>query len=151
MKIEPGLEEKSKELANYHSGTVFDLIGGQFLEVGKKKLVASFTLNEVSRQVFGLLHGGIYAYVSESLASLGGWLGLDLEKELCVGIEINANHLKSVSQPGEIITATATPFHQGKTIQVWQVQFQDSKGEMVSISRCTILIRAKLSKDARPR
>jgi 1,4-dihydroxy-2-naphthoyl-CoA hydrolase len=143
MKIEPGLEEKSKELAKFHTGTVFDLIGARFEEFSKQKLIASFELNQSTRQAFGLMHGGIYAYIAESLASLGGWLNLDLEKEICVGIEINANHVKSVSSPGARIEATATPLHSGKTIQVWQVEFRDNNAELVSVSRCTLLTRVK--------
>ena len=143
MKVDPGLEEKCKELAKNHVGTVFDLIGGKFTEITNTRLVASFTLNHVSKQIFGLMHGGVYAYVAESLASLGGWLGLDLDKEYCVGIEINANHLKSVSQSGAVIVAIATPLQRGKTIQVWQVEFRDSAGDLVSISRCTLLVRAR--------
>jgi uncharacterized protein (TIGR00369 family) len=143
MKIEPGLEAKCLELANYHNGTVFDLIGAEFLELSRSRLVASFTLNQASRQAFGLMHGGIYAYVAESLASLGGWLGLKLDNEICVGIEINANHLKAVSKLGSKIEAVASPLRSGKTIQVWQVEFRDSSGDLVSVSRCTLIVKAK--------
>ena len=141
MKVEPGLEAKSKELANFHSGSVFDLIGAKFIEIATSRIVVSFTLNQSTRQAFGLMHGGIYAYVAESIASLGGWIGLDLSKEICVGVEINANHIKAVSQIGEIIEATATPLHRGKTLQVWQVEFKNSAGDLVSISRCTLLVK----------
>lgn len=143
MKIEPGLEVKSQELAKFHGGTVFDLIEGQFIELATNRVVASFTLNQASRQAFGLMHGGIYAYVAESLASLGGWLSLDLNSQICVGIEINANHVKSVSQLGARVEAVATPLHSGKTIQVWQVEFRDAFADLVSISRCTLLIKSK--------
>ena len=113
------------------------------LELGTKKVVVSFSLNQTTQQVFGLMHGGIYPYIAESIASLGGWLGIDLDKQICVGIEVNANHVKGVSKLGETITGTAIALHPGKTIQVWQVEFRDSTGDLVSVSRCTLMIREK--------
>lgn len=144
MQIESGLEEIGKQLAKKHAGTVFDLVGAEISELSKKRISASFTLNAASRQVFGNMHGGIYAYIAESLASLGGWLNVDLNSQICVGTEINASHLKSVSKLGEKIDVVATPIRVGKKMHWWQVNFHNSKGELVSIARCTLFVAPKI-------
>lgn len=143
MIIEQGLEDKVSELIKFHEDSVFDLIGAEFAEVSRDKISALFTLNKASQQAFGLMHGGIYAYLAESLASIGGWLAVDLSKEVCVGIEVNANHVRGVSKQGTPITATATPLHRGRTLHVWQVEFRDGANALVSVSRCTLLIKTK--------
>lgn len=134
---------KAKILSSLHKGTAFDLIGGKLLTITPKQVKAQFVLNDVSRQAFGLLHGGIYAYVAESMASLGAWMSVDQEKNICVGIEVSASHLKAVSTKGAKIDALASCIKPGKNLQVWSIQFSDKQQDLVSIARCSVYIKAK--------
>ena len=141
MIIAPGLEEKVTILQEKLKGSIFTIIQAEMLEIGLKKVSARFPVNDATKQAFGVLHGGVSAYVAESIASIGGWLHINFETQTCVGIEINASHLKAVDEG--MVTATATPLRIGKTIHVWQVECRDSQDELVSISQCTLLVRMR--------
>lgn len=135
------LQAKAKKLADLHTGTAFDLIGGKLLEVSPSEVKAQFVLNEISRQVFGLMHGGIYAYVAESIASLGAWMSVDQEKTLCLGTEINATHLKAFADRSSKINAYARCLKAGKNMQIWSIEFTDKNKDLLSIARCSVFLK----------
>lgn len=88
-------------------------------------------------QPFGFLHGGASIALAETVASIGAFLAAP-EGYSAFGLEINANHLRSV-QSGKV-TALATPLHSGRSTAVWSIEIRDEEGRLVCVSRCTLAI-----------
>jgi 1,4-dihydroxy-2-naphthoyl-CoA hydrolase len=102
------------------------------------RVVAHMPVGPKVHQSFGLLHGGASVVLAETAASVGGMLHVDQSKERVVGLEINANHLRSV-RIGEL-TAIATPVHIGQRTQVWEIRISDGEENLICISRCTLAV-----------
>jgi len=113
-------------------------LGIEILELTPKRVVASMPVDERTRQPFGILHGGASVALAETVASLGAIMNVDIEKSSAVGLEINANHLRAKREG--IVTATATPFHVGRSTQVWDIRIVDEEERPVCISRCTLAV-----------
>jgi 1,4-dihydroxy-2-naphthoyl-CoA hydrolase len=92
-----------------------------------------------TRQPYGLLHGGASVLLAETLGSTAGNLCVE-PGEICVGIEINANHLAPVRE-GQV-TGTARPLHVGRSTQVWEIRIEDDSGRLACISRLTLAVVA---------
>lgn len=107
-------------------------------EIGEDFLVASMPVDERTRQPFGVLHGGATCVLAESLGSIAANLVLDPEKQYAVGLEINANHLRSV-QSGRV-TAVTRPVHRGRSTQVWEIKIYDENERLTAISRLTMAV-----------
>lgn len=117
-------------------GTAPGNLGIVLTEHGPDFLRATMPVDQRTKQPFGLLHGGASVLLAETLASLGGYLCLDPDSgQQLAGLEINANHLKAVTE-GEV-TGTARPIHLGRATQVWEIRIEDAKGRLVCISRMT--------------
>lgn len=121
--------------------TLVHALGIEMLEVGKGKLMAKMPVDHRTRQPFGYLHGGASVALAETVASVGAFELVDQTQEVVFGLEINANHVKSVRE-GWVI-ATGTVLHQGRTTQVWEVKITDEQEQLVCISRCTIAVVRK--------
>ncbi|KRG15216.1 hotdog fold thioesterase [Lederbergia galactosidilytica] len=121
--------------------TMIENLGIHFLEVGKGKIVATMPVDERTIQPFGYLHGGASVALAETVASYGAAQLIDLEKEVCFGLEINANHIRA-KQSGQVI-ATAEVLHQGKSTMVWDVKIRNEEDKLICVSRCTIAIMPK--------
>ncbi|ARI79144.1 hotdog fold thioesterase [Halobacillus mangrovi] len=89
-----------------------------------------------THQPMGFLHGGASVALAESAASIGAFLNIDSNQYQIFGIEINANHIKSVRNG--VVTGVATPVHIGKNTMVWEIRIENSSSELISTSRCTI-------------
>lgn len=113
-------------------------IGMEFTEQGENFLRGTLPVDHRTVQPFGLLHGGANVVLAESLASFAGYLACD-EGCFCVGIEINANHLRAVTSG--VVTGTAKPVHIGKKTQVWEIRIEDDKGQLSCISRMTLAVK----------
>ena len=113
-------------------------IGINITAATKDKVVATMPVDDRTRQPFGLLHGGASAALAETVASIGAYLNVDPNTQAAVGIELNANHLRGKTEG--IVTATATPLHRGRTIQVWEIRIEDEDAKLVCASRCTLAI-----------
>jgi 1,4-dihydroxy-2-naphthoyl-CoA hydrolase len=109
-----------------------------FEEIGEDFLRASMPVDDRTRQPFGLLHGGASVVLAESIGSVGANLCVDRSKYLCVGQEINANHVRSV-QNGRV-TGTARPVHLGGRTQVWTIDIVNEAKQLLCISRLTIAV-----------
>ncbi|MEX0687019.1 MAG: hotdog fold thioesterase [Balneolales bacterium] len=134
-------EVKQKvELYNKHAAkSMGDVLGIEFLSFEKGKVTGSMPVNTSTSQPFGILHGGASVAFAETLASVGGWLALDdYESYIIVGLEINANHIRSVRK-GKV-NGKATALHVGKKTQVWEIRIEDEENNLVCISRCTLAI-----------
>lgn len=117
-------------------GTAPGNLGIVLTEHGPDFLRATMPVDARTKQPFGLLHGGASVLLAETLASLGGYLCLDPDSgQQLAGLEINANHIKAVTE-GEV-TGTARPIHLGRATQVWEIRIEDTKGRLVCISRMT--------------
>lgn len=114
-------------------------LGFEFLEVGPDFLKGRLPVDHRTTQPFGIFHGGASCVLSESLGSIASWMTIDPEHYRAVGIEINANHIRAVTQGA--VVGTATPMHLGKRTQVWQTDIvEESTGKRVAISRLTVAI-----------
>ncbi len=117
-----------------HLGIAYTAIGEDFIE-------ATMPVDHRTIQPYGLLHGGASVVLAETLGSVAASLTLDLEKQICVGLEINANHLKSVRE-GKV-RGIAKPIHLGKTTQVWEIKIYNEAEQLCCISRITMAILDK--------
>lgn len=139
VKIEESIRNKVESILNPQYNNMGHTLGIQFLELTKKKVKASMPVNEQTVQPMRYLHGGASVALAETLMSIGAWLNLDDEDKTAVGVEINANHIRPVSEGGKVI-GVAIPIHQGSKIQVWETRITTKEGNLVCISRCTLAI-----------
>ncbi|TXE05574.1 hotdog fold thioesterase [Algoriphagus aquimarinus] len=116
-------------------------LGIVFTEIGDNHLIATMPVDERTKQPMGLLHGGANVVLAETLGSVASSLTIDLNKQICVGLEINANHLKGVKSG--LVTGTTSPIHIGKSTQVWEIKITNEQGQLCCISRITMAILDK--------
>ena len=121
--------------------TMVSTLDIRVVEVGDDFLRGTMPVDERTRQPFGLLHGGASVALAETLGSLAGNLCLDGSKEVAVGLDINANHIRAATSG--IVTGTARPLHIGRTTQVWEIRIEDEKQRLVCISRLTLAVVPK--------
>ena len=132
----------SLELANELSTqSLIGHLGIEFVEVGEDYLIARMPVDERTRQPIGLLHGGASVAMAETLASWAATFTVDHDHFNCVGLEINANHLRSVTSGW--VTGVARPISLGRRTQVWEVRITDDDGRLVCVSRCTMAVVPK--------
>ncbi|MCX8254167.1 putative esterase [Beijerinckiaceae bacterium RH AL1] len=113
-------------------------LGIELTEAGPDWLKGRMPVDERTRQPFGRLHGGASVALAETLASVASVFVVDRSQKTIVGLEINANHLRGVTDG--FVTGTARPLHIGRTTMVWEVRIEDEAGKAVCISRCTIAV-----------
>lgn len=139
MFIQDSLKEKAEAYFNFSHQHMGHALGIEFEHVAEDKMVATMPVNENTVQPFGILHGGASVALAETLCSVGGWFNLDSEEQSVVGVEINANHIRSVKMGGKV-RATAYPVHTGRKIQVWETEIRDEKDKLICTSRCTLAV-----------
>lgn len=131
--------EATPEQLNEHSrATLAEYLGIRVTEVGSDYLRATMPVHAHTHQPLGLLHGGASVALAETIGSLAANLCVDPEKYICLGQEINANHLRPVSSG--VVTATARPFHLGGRSHVWHIEIRDEKEKLVCVSRLTMAV-----------
>jgi 1,4-dihydroxy-2-naphthoyl-CoA hydrolase len=116
-------------------------LGIELKELTAQRVVATMPVDDRTRQPFGILHGGASVALAETVASLGGTMNVDLETNVVVGVEINANHIRAKREG--IVTGTAIPLHVGRSTQVWEVRIVDEQDRTVCVSRCTLAVVPK--------
>jgi uncharacterized protein (TIGR00369 family) len=119
------------------AGSAIGHLGIEFTELGADYLVGRMPVDSRTRQPFGILHGGASVLLAESLVSCAATFVVPPGKA-CVGMEINANHLRPVTSGW--VTGTARPVSLGRRTQVWEVRVVDDNGKLVCISRCTMAV-----------
>nr|WP_243700029.1 hotdog fold thioesterase [Lysobacter sp. N42] len=112
-------------------------LGIVFTEIGADFLRATMPVDARTKQPYGLLHGGASVLLAETLGSTAGNLCVP-EDRICVGIEINANHLRAVRDG--VVTGTARPLHVGRATQVWEIRIEDARGRLACVSRITLAV-----------
>ncbi|MBA4697008.1 MAG: hotdog fold thioesterase [Legionella sp.] len=123
--------------------TLSDYLGIEFTEITERSMTATMPVNQKTRQPIGILHGGANIVLAETLASTAANAVIDLEKQYCVGLEINGNHLRSVREG--LVTATTFPIHLGRSTQVWHIDIYDAAGKKTCISRMTAAVMTRTS------
>jgi len=118
--------------------TMGEHLGMIFTELGDDYLKATMPVDHRTKQPYGLLHGGASVALAETLGSVGAALTVDPDNFICVGQEINANHLRSVRDG--LVTGMAKPVHIGASSQVWEIKIYDQREKLVCISRLTVAV-----------
>ena len=129
----------SLETANELSAkSLIGHLGIEFVEVGENYLIARMPVDDRTRQPVGILHGGASVALAESLASCAAAFSIDRDRANCVGMEINANHIRPVTSGW--VTGVARPIALGRRTQVWEVRITNDDGKLVCVSRCTMAV-----------
>ena len=126
------------QLNDLGKGTMSEHLGFAWLEVGDNFLSGSLPVDHRTKQPYGLLHGGASCVLAETLGSVASAMVVDQTKFICVGMEINANHVRSARQ-GKVI-GKATPLHLGSSSHVWDIRIHDEAEKLVCVSRLTVAI-----------
>lgn len=119
-------------------GNMLEHLGIAFTAAGEDWLSATMPVDARTRQPYGLLHGGASVVLAETLGSSAGNLCVDPATHLCVGVEINANHIRAVT--AGLVTGTARALHVGRSLQVWEIGIADEQGRRVCASRLTLAV-----------
>lgn len=118
--------------------TLVEHLGIEITEIGKDYVIGKMPVDKRTHQPFGLLHGGASVVLAESLGSMGANLVVDTSKFYCVGLDINANHVRGVRSG--FVYGKATILHAGRTTQVWEIKITNEEEKLVCISRLTMAV-----------
>ncbi|MGI6657176.1 MAG: hotdog fold thioesterase [Desulfobulbus sp.] len=130
----PSLAEMQAACAS----TLVQNLGIEFTAIGPDFLEARMPVDQRTQQPAGLLHGGASAALAETVGGAAAYLCVE-EGYVCVGLEINANHVRPAT--GGWVTGRATPLHLGRTTQVWHILIRDEQKRLVCVSRLTVAVR----------
>jgi len=123
------------------ANTLIEALDIEYVELTPDRVVMTMPVGPKTRQPAGILHGGASVALAETAASIATAINVDLTKFIPVGLEINANHVRS-KQDGNV-TAIATPLHKGRTTMIWDIKIVDEDEKLICVSRCTMAIIAK--------
>jgi 1,4-dihydroxy-2-naphthoyl-CoA hydrolase len=121
--------------------TMVEYTGIELTEIGDNYLKAKMPVDNRTRQPYGLLHGGASAALAETLGSVASSLVIDRSEYDCVGLEINANHIRGVRDG--YVYGTVIPLHIGRSTHVWDIKIYDDREKLVCVSRLTVAIIKK--------
>jgi len=119
-------------------GNILEVLGIEILEVGDDYVKGKMPVDKRTHQPHGILHGGASVVLAESLGSIASNLVVDTTKQYAVGLDINANHLRPVSEG--FVYGIAKPIHVGRKSHVWSIEITNEEGKMVCISRLTMAV-----------
>jgi len=134
-------EATLEQLHELSRNTLSEHIDIRFTEIGPDYLRASMPVNPHTHQPSGVLHGGASVALAETVGSVAANMCVDRTTHLCLGQEINANHLRPVASG--LVTATARPYHIGARSHVWHIEIRDSSERLVCVSRLTMAVIAQ--------
>ena len=127
-----------EKLSALSAGTMAEFLGIEWLEVGENFIRAKMPVDERTRQPYGLLHGGASCVLAETIGSVASALVTDQSNTFCVGLEINANHIRSAKNG--YVTGIGSPLHLGSSTHVWDIKIYDERDKLVCVSRLTVAI-----------
>ncbi|HMT28728.1 MAG TPA: hotdog fold thioesterase [Bacteroidia bacterium] len=127
-----------EELTPLQSNNMLAHLGIEITELGENYIIGKMPVDHRTVQPMNILHGGASVALAESLGSIGSYLTVDHKKYHCVGMEINANHLRPVSSG--YVYGTAKPIHLGTKSQVWSIEIVNEENKLVCISRITMAV-----------
>ncbi|MEO1050114.1 MAG: hotdog fold thioesterase [Bacteroidota bacterium] len=131
------------DLNNMSMGCMVEHVGIEFTEIGEDYISAKMPVDNRTQQPQGLLHGGASVVLAETLGSVAAYCCVDSKTQICVGQEINANHIRGV-RDGYVYGKT-TPIHIGRKTHVWEIRITNEQSELVCISRITMAVLNKKS------
>jgi 1,4-dihydroxy-2-naphthoyl-CoA hydrolase len=134
-------------LNGWSTNTMMETLGIRITAIGDDWLQGTMPVDHRTHQPYGLLHGGASVALAETLGSTAAMLTLDPDKELAVGLDINANHIRGVRSG--IVTGTARMLHIGRTTQIWEIRIESEGGALLCISRITMAVIAARGKGTR--
>ena len=126
------------EITQLGQGNICSLLAIEFTDAGDDYLTARMPVDERTKQLGGILHGGASCTLAETIGSMGANLCIDYKEFLCVGLDINTNHIRQATSG--YVTGTGKPFHLGKTTHVWGINIVNDKQELVSVTRLTMAV-----------
>jgi 1,4-dihydroxy-2-naphthoyl-CoA hydrolase len=126
------------QLKDRSKNTLADHLGIDYLEIGDDYLKAKMPVDHRTKQPAGLLHGGASVVLAETLGSIAATLCVNIEKKMVVGLEVNANHIRPVSDGW--VTGVAKPIHIGNSTQIWEIKIYNEQDKLICISRLTVAI-----------
>ena len=134
---------KQKSDINYlnslNANTLGENLGIEFTELGEDFIIAKMPVDNRTVQPYRLLHGGASVALAETLGSVASTLCIeDLDKKMAVGVEINANHLRSATKG--FVFGKVTPIRVGRAMHVWSIEITDERGKLVCVSRLTVAV-----------
>ncbi len=132
------LEATSEALNALSANTMVEHLGIEFVEIGDDYLTARMPVDHRTVQPAGLLHGGASVALAETLGSVAATLCVNPAETTCVGLEINANHIRSVRSGA--VTGVARPLHLGASTQVWDIRIHDQQERLVCVCRLTMAV-----------
>ena len=132
---------KLSDLTPFGPETMADHLGMEWTEIGDDYLKIKMPVDHRTKQLYGLLHGGANCALAETAGSVASHLVIDPSKFSCVGLEINANHIRSARQG--YVTGITVPLHLGATTHVWDIKIYDEMEKLICISRLTLAILNK--------
>ena len=132
------IQASVEQLQEHSRNTLAETIGIRISQIGPDFLSATMPVTSTTHQPMGVLHGGASVALAETVGSLAANMCVDQERYVCMGQEINANHLRPVSSG--LVTATARPYHIGKRTHVWSIEIRDEQQKLVCISRLTMAV-----------
>ena len=127
--------EKLKPLGN---GTMAEALGIEWTEMGENFIEAKMPVDHRTKQPYGFLHGGASCALAETVGSVCSAMVIDHNKFYCVGLEINANHIRTARDG--FVRCRAIPLHIGATTHVWELKIHDEAGKLICASRLTIAV-----------
>lgn len=130
--------EKITSLSN---NSMIERLGLEWSALGDDYIKAKLPVDHRTRQPFGLLHGGASCMLAETLGSYASHLVVDPENFFCVGLEINANHVRSAREG--FVEGVCTPIHLGNSSHIWDIKIYDEKEKLICVSRLTVAILKK--------
>jgi len=136
-----GVKDESAFVKRMQSNAVNTLIEAleiEYVELSPDRVVMKMPVGPKTRQPAGILHGGASVALAETAASVATAINVDLTKYNPVGLEINANHIRS--KKDGVVTAIATPLHKGRKTMVWDIKIVDEDERLICISRCTMAV-----------
>jgi len=127
------------ELQHLRDGNMVEHLGILLTEIGDNFLRGTMPVDERTKQSLGMLHGGASVVLAETLGSIASNLVIDPNKFYCVGLEINANHVRPVSEG--YVVGVATPIHLGKKTHIWNIEIRNKQGKLTCVSRLTLAVQ----------
>ncbi len=132
------LSSALEDIEKIFQNTLVDHLGIEFLEIGDDFIKARMPVDSRTIQPAGILHGGASVSLAETMGSLAAFLTVDPQKKRCVGLEINANHVRQVATG--FVYGICKPLHIGATTQLWEIKINNEQDKLVCIARLTISV-----------
>ncbi|GJM61328.1 hotdog fold thioesterase [Persicobacter diffluens] len=135
------IHQNLEELNARNKGTLMETLSIRYTAIGEDYLCASMPVGPFNHQPAGLLHGGAAVALAETLGSMAATLCINTKTHHCVGLDINANHIRSVR--AGMVFGKAKAIHIGRSTHVWEIKIQDEEERLLSIHRLTVAVIEK--------